>query len=82
MPEPNRPPWLVDATLAGVPIGRLIDRGTAVGLLCHACRRRATWTAEDLRRRFAGRSGLTLRELAPRIRCGACKSEWIEVGRP
>jgi hypothetical protein len=81
MPEPNRAPWLIAPDLSAAPIARLIEQGAEIGLLCHACRRRATWTAQDLRRRFAGRPGLTFRELAPRLRCGVCRSDWIEVGR-
>jgi hypothetical protein len=79
MPEPNRTPWLIDPDLAGTPMARLIDTGAVVRLVCHACRHPARWDAGELRRRFAGRATLTFRGLAPRLRCGRCRSEWVEV---
>jgi hypothetical protein len=81
MPEPNRQPWLIEPGLGRASMARLIDQRAEIGLVCHACRHRATWTADDLRRRFSGRPAITLRELAPRLRCGVCKSEWVEVRR-
>lgn len=81
MPEPNRAPWLVEPELEALPFARLIGEGVRIGLLCHACRRRVVWTAEDLSRRFPGRPRLTFKALAPRLRCGVCKSEWVQVAR-
>lgn len=81
MPEPNRAPWLVEPELGAAPFARLIAQGARVGLICHACRHRAIWTADDLGRRFAGRPRLTFRELAPRLRCSVCRSEWVEAVR-
>lgn len=81
MPEPSRPPWLIEPDLAAIPIERLIGESAAVGLICHACRHRAIWDPDDLRRRFGGRPKLTFREVAPRLRCRACRSEWVQVTR-
>jgi hypothetical protein len=81
VPEPSRPPWLIEPDLAAVPIARLIEEGAAIGLTCHACRRRATWFPGDLGRRFAGKPKLTFTQVAPRLRCRACRSEWVQVTR-
>jgi hypothetical protein len=81
MPEPNRAPWLIEPAIAGVTVGQLIERRVAINLACHACPHWARWTADELTRRFGNRTGLTLRQLAPRIRCSRCRSEWVEIGR-
>jgi hypothetical protein len=81
MPEPNRAPQLVEPALSSAPLARLIEQGAEIGLVCHACRHSAVWAPADLRRRFGAKPGLTFRDLAPRLRCGACKSEWIEAVR-
>lgn len=81
MPEPNRAPWLIKPALADVTVARLIEGRTAINLACHACPHWARWPADELARRFGTRPGLTVRQLAPRIRCGRCRSEWIEIGR-
>jgi hypothetical protein len=81
MPEPSRPPWLIESELAATPIARMIEERASVGLVCHACRHRAVWNAGDLRRRFADKPKLTFREVAPRLRCRSCRSEWVQVTR-
>jgi hypothetical protein len=81
MPEPNRTPWLVAPGLGDLRVVRLIEQEAVLCLVCHACRRRVSWGAGELRRRFCGQPTLSLRMLAPRLRCGSCRSEWIEVGR-
>ena len=81
MPEPSRPPWLIEPDLAALPIGRLIEESAIVGLACHACGHRTIWYPGDLRRRFAGHPKLTFRQVAPRLRCRACRSEWVQVTR-
>jgi hypothetical protein len=81
MPEPNRPPCLIEPAIADVAVVRLIEQQAAIGLACHACPHRALWSTAELRQRFSRRPTLTFRQLAPRLRCGRCKSEWIEVGR-
>jgi hypothetical protein len=81
MPEPSRPPWLIEAEFAAIPIARLIDDNAVVGLVCHACRHKARWPAGELRRRFAGKPKLTFGQVAPRLRCRACRSEWVQITR-
>jgi hypothetical protein len=81
MPEPNRTPWLIDADVAGLPIAQLIARDVVLRLVCHACRHPATWDARELSRRFSARPTLTFRTLGPRLRCGRCRSEWVQVFR-
>lgn len=81
MPEPSRPPWLIEPDLDAVPIDRLIAESAAVGLVCHACRHRVVWYSRDLRLRFGGRPTLTFRQIAPRLRCRTCRSEWVQVTR-
>jgi cytochrome c-type biogenesis protein CcmH/NrfF len=63
----------------GVTVGRLIEEGAVVTVVCHACRRRVRWRAEDLRERLLARRKLTFHEIAPRLRCTTCKSEWVAV---
>jgi AraC-like DNA-binding protein len=79
MPEPNRAPWLVEPELAAAPLARLIEQEAILALVCHACRHRATWTAGELQRRFGRSPTLTLRGLAPKLRCGVCRSQWVEI---
>jgi AraC-like DNA-binding protein len=81
MPEPNRAPWLIEPELEAVPLVRLIAQQAVLGLVCHACRHRATWTADELERRFGLSPALTLRGVAPRLRCSICRSQWVEVAR-
>ncbi|MBV8685024.1 MAG: hypothetical protein JO111_19290 [Caulobacteraceae bacterium] len=81
MPEPSRTPWLIEAQFAATPIARLIEENAAVGLVCHACRHKARWPTAELRRRFAGKPKLTFAQVAPRLRCRDCRSEWVQITR-
>jgi len=81
MPEPNRTPWLIGPDLGDALVARLIEQQAVLALTCHACRHRARWSPAELRRRFAEQPRLSLRVLAPRLRCRVCRSEWIEISR-
>jgi hypothetical protein len=81
MPEPNRTPSVIEPAIAAMTVGQLVEQRAAIGLACHACRHEATWSPAELERRFTRARSATVRQLAPRLRCGRCKSEWIEVWR-
>ena len=81
MPEPNRPPWRIADALGGSPIGDLIDSKVTVILECESCRHRAAWSAGDLARRFGKVREATLNRIAPKLRCRACRSEWVRLFR-
>jgi hypothetical protein len=79
MPEPNRLTCLVDKELAGAPLELLIEQDAVIALECHACHHEAFWRADDLRRKFPHRAGLTFGLIGPRLRCSQCRSEWLQV---
>jgi hypothetical protein len=81
MPEPNRPAYLIEDMIAGLPFWLLVEQQTVVRFDCDACHHVGRWTPDDIERRFRSRQGLTLRQIAPRLRCSACKSEWVYVAR-
>src|ERR1700761_8157281 len=75
MPEPNRLTCLVDQELAGAPLELLIEQDAVIALECHACHHEAFWRADDLRRKFPHRAGLTFGLIGPRLRGSQCRSE-------
>lgn len=83
MPEPNREPFLIEENLDSVPFWMLIELRAVIVFECNACFHRSEWTAETMERLFHDHRGLTLRDVAPRLRCSApkCKSEWVWISR-
>jgi transcriptional regulator GlxA family with amidase domain len=79
MPEPNRLPWRIDPEIAQVAFWRLIEQRITVVLECTACHHKAEWPPNELERLFRRQSGKTLAWYAHRLRCRACRSEWVSV---
>ena len=83
MPEPNRPPFLIEENLDSVPFWMLIEQRAVIVFECDACHHCGTWTAETMERLFHNDRGLTLRHVAPRLRCSKpkCHSQWVRISR-
>jgi hypothetical protein len=81
MPEPNRPPWQVGADLDGLPIWALVADAVTVRLECESCHHAAEWRPGDLDRLFRRVPTKTLSQIGPKLRCRACRSEWVRVSR-
>jgi hypothetical protein len=81
VPEPNRPPYVIEAQIAGLPFSQLIEQQAVVRFDCDACSHVGRWTAAEIARRFKGRPSLTLLKVGPKLRCSACRSEWVHVAR-
>jgi hypothetical protein len=82
VPEPNRLPALVDEGLRGAPFCRLIEQRAVVRLECDACRHVALWTPEWMFNKFfEHHRDLTVPDIAGRLRCCKCRSEWVWVSR-
>jgi hypothetical protein len=79
MPEPNRPPWRIASDLDGKAIGWLVDQRMTVWLQCDACPHEVKWEPADLDRKFAKVRGSAMAHIAPRLRCGRCRSEWLRI---
>jgi hypothetical protein len=48
---------------------------------CESCRHKASWSPEDLARRFDTARETTLNRIGPKLRCGRCRSEWVRLFR-
>ena len=81
MPEPNRPPWRVDADIAHRPIRQFIERRISVVLDCESCPNVVTWTPAELGQRFGTNGDKTFDWVGPRLRCSRCKSDWVRISR-
>ncbi len=81
MPEPNRPPVLIEDGLGGLPFWMLIEQRAIVVMECEACHHRREWTAETMERLFSQHRGKTLSLVADKLRCGECKSDWVWISR-
>jgi hypothetical protein len=81
MPEPNRPSFVIEDLVAGLPFWLLIEQQAMIRFDCNACYHVGRWTAGDIERRFSGHPGLTLRKIGPKLRCSKCRSEWVHVAR-
>jgi hypothetical protein len=83
MPEPNRPAALIEDGLANLPFWMLIEQRAVIVMECEACHHVGKWDAETMERRFHRHRGLTLRKIAPLLRCSApkCGSEWVWISR-
>jgi hypothetical protein len=80
MPEPNRSPALVDRGLHGIPFWMLIEQKAVLRLECEACRHAAVWTPEWMfARLFEHHRGKTVSDIAGRLRCAKCRSDWVWV---
>ena len=79
MPEPNRSPWRVAPDIDNVPVAQLVECRMSVTLDCESCPHVATWTPEDIGRRFGGHGDKTFNWLGSRLRCSHCRSDWVRI---
>lgn len=71
---PKRPPKrMIDAFRPAMiqddDIAWLVRRGMSLVICCRNCPRMVEWTPADLAGRFAGKGGVKLRALHPRLSC-------------
>ena len=61
-------------------IATYLQCGWSLAICCKACERLVEWTPPDLAERFAGREGVRVADLVPRLACagdGGCGSREI-----
>lgn len=61
----------VHPMMAADPISLFLEKGWSLRLHCFDCNRELEWTPHQLLERFAGAYGVTLGDLAPRMKCSA-----------
>lgn len=79
MPEPNRPPWQVHKDIAPLYGWQLLESGLTLVIECDACGRTTEWPTRFLARYFAKLQRVRMPEIASRLRCGKCRSNWVKV---
>lgn len=79
MPEPNRTPWQVHKDIAGYYGWQLLESGLTLVIECDACGRTTEWPTRFLARYFAKLQRVRMPEIASRLRCGKCRSNWVKV---
>jgi hypothetical protein len=62
-----------------ISIKHVIERGSALTIVCDKCSRKVSWPNAFLRKRFKRRMEATMKTIAARLRCGQCASDWIAV---
>ena len=77
MPEPNRPPFRIEQRIEGWQLSQIADAKLSLVVLCDACPNFRGWKPMELRRDFVD---APIEAIAPRLRCGRCRSAWIRVG--
>jgi hypothetical protein len=79
MPEPNRPPWQVAPELNALYGWQLLESGMGLSIHCDACGRITEWHHAFLKRRFKNLQRVRMPEIASRLRCSKCRSNWVKV---
>jgi len=79
MPEPNRLPWRIDPEIAQVAFWKLVEQRVTVVVECASCNHKAEWGPAQLDRMFRRQRGKNLAWIASRLRCRACRSEWVSL---
>lgn len=79
MPEPNRVPWLIEEQLGGWAVWQLCEMNVVLTIKCDACQHSARWTPADTKRRLRRHTGRPLWMIARKLRCSACRSEWLRI---
>lgn len=79
MPEPNRAPYRIEPQLVGWAFWQLVEMRATVIIECDACHHQGVWTPEVLGRRSRLMSGKSFGWIARRLRCSACRSNWLMI---
>ena len=81
MPEPNRPPWQVSDDIARMYGWQILERRIGLVLQCDGCGRVTEWPSRFLQKYFAQLRRVRMTEIASRLRCAKCRSNWVRVCR-
>jgi hypothetical protein len=82
MPEySNRPTYKIADGLATMPVWLLLERRLHIEIECVSCQHKAEWSPLELERRTAVR-GKTFADIARRLKCVQCRSEYVTIGLP
>jgi len=79
MPEPNRPPWQVHKDIAPLYGWQFLESGLTLVVECDACSRVAEWPPRVAARHLEKLKRVRMPEIASRLRCGKCRSNWVKV---
>lgn len=79
MPEPNRPPWQVHKDIAPLYGWQFIESGLTLVVECDGCGRLTEWPHRLVKRNFARLRRLRMPDIASRLRCAKCRSNWVKV---
>jgi hypothetical protein len=79
MPEPNRPPWQVHKDIAPLYGWQMVESGLTLVVQCDACGRVAKWPPRLVARYLGKLKRVRMPEIASRLRCGKCRSNWVKV---
>ncbi|MDZ4868479.1 MAG: hypothetical protein SGI91_14260 [Alphaproteobacteria bacterium] len=79
MPEPNRSPWQVHQDIAQLYGWQILESGLTLVVECDACARVVEWPPRFVARYFANLKRVRMPEIASRLRCGKCRSNWVKV---
>jgi hypothetical protein len=80
MPEPNRPPFRIEARIEGWRLSQIAEAKLSLVVMCDACPNFRVWKPMELRRDFGRDRDLAVETIAMRLRCRHCRSAWIRVG--
>ena len=82
MPEPNhRPPYRFEDGLGSVMLWSLIEQRATIVIECDNCNRKAEWSADYMARQLGKWRNKNIRQIAPKLRCFACRSNWLRIWR-
>ncbi len=76
----DQPTFRIADGLGQVRIWELVERRVTLTIECVSCHRRASWPP-DLLRRLKVNQANRLVGIAGRIRCAACRSRYVRIGR-
>mgnify|MGYP001219765329 CR=1 FL=1 len=79
MPEPNRAPWRLHKDLAALYGWQVVESGLTLVIECDGCARASEWPPRLAKRNFAKRLRLRVPEIASRLRCAKCRSNWVKI---
>ncbi|MFM9863970.1 MAG: hypothetical protein ACKVRO_10215 [Micropepsaceae bacterium] len=79
MPEPNRMPWQVHKDIAPLYGWQFVESGLTLVVECDGCGRVSEWPHRLVKRNFAKLGRKRMPDIASRMRCAKCRSNWVKV---
>jgi hypothetical protein len=80
MPEPNRAPWQVHKDIAPLYGWQMVESGLTLVIECDGCARVSEWPPRLVKRNLAKLHRVRMPEIASRLRCAKCRSNWVKIG--